>query len=158
MKTDINLTRRRLLARIPAVAAVGVPSVATALGGLPTGDDPIFAVIAEYRAAVAARMAALDRWNEAGEPHSGPLYDASEAGCDHEHDVMAKFFETFPTTSAGAAALFERLAEQLYPGEGGDFTVLEHEIEYWETEEGMIQAKKWVVGMAAALRQIATVA
>jgi hypothetical protein len=158
MKTDTTLSRRRLLAGVPAVAAAGVPSVASALGGLAEGDDPIFAVIAEYRAAVVARTAALDRWSKAGEPHSGPLYDAQDAGFDHEHDAMAKFFETFPTTSAGAAALFERLAEQLYPGDGGDFTVMEHEIESWETEEGMLEAKEWVVGMAAALRRIAAAA
>jgi hypothetical protein len=104
-------------------------------------------------------MAAQDRWDEAGEPHSGPLYDASDAGCGHEHDVMAKMFRTFPTTSAGAAALFERLAEPLYAGEGdGNFTVMEHAIELWETDEGLREAKEWVVGMAAALRRIATIA
>ena len=159
MKTDSTLSRRRLLASIPTIAAIAAPAAANALSDIPTGSDPVFAVIAEYRAAVIARMAALDRWNEAGEPHSGPLYDASDAGCGHEHDVMAKMFRTFPTTSAGAAALFERLAEPLYAGEGdGNFTVMEHAIELWETDEGLREAKEWVVGMAAALRRIATIA
>jgi hypothetical protein len=155
MKTDSTLSRRRLLASIPTIAAIAAPAAANALSDIPTGSDPVFAVIAEYRAAVIARMAALDRWNEAGEPHSGPLYDASDAGCGHEHDVMAKMFRTFPTTSAGAAALFERLAEQLY--DDGDFTVLEHAIELWDTDEGLREMKEWAVGMADALRRIATV-
>jgi hypothetical protein len=34
------LSRRRLLAGVPAVAAVGVPSVATALGGLAEAAEP----------------------------------------------------------------------------------------------------------------------
>ncbi len=61
MKTDTNLSRRRLLAGVPAVAAAGVPSVATALGGLATGDDPIFAAIGAYNGALAKR-AALSRF------------------------------------------------------------------------------------------------
>jgi hypothetical protein len=40
-----------LLAGVPAVAAVGVPSVATALSGLATGTDPIFAAIERHREA-----------------------------------------------------------------------------------------------------------
>jgi hypothetical protein len=44
-----NLSRRRLLAGVPAVAAVGVPSVATALGGLATGDDAkLLALVDKY--------------------------------------------------------------------------------------------------------------
>jgi hypothetical protein len=149
MRTDTTLTRPAAMLPPEAASAGGGPET--------TAEDPIFAVIAEYRTAVASRMAADRQWDEAGEPHSGPLYDASDAGCGHEHDVMAKMFRTFPTTSAGAAALFERLAEQLYAGEG-DFTVMQHALELWETDEGLRQAKEWVVGMGAALRRIATIA
>jgi hypothetical protein len=39
MKIETTLSRRRLLAGVPAVAAAGIPSVATALGGLPIGSD-----------------------------------------------------------------------------------------------------------------------
>jgi hypothetical protein len=49
MKTDSTLSRRRLLAAVPAVAAAGVPSVAIALGGLAAGDDPIFAAIKKHK-------------------------------------------------------------------------------------------------------------
>jgi hypothetical protein len=37
--TDTNLSRRRLLASMPAAAAVMAPAAAGALGGRPTGDD-----------------------------------------------------------------------------------------------------------------------
>jgi hypothetical protein len=39
MTENTTVTRRRLLASVPAAAAAGVPSVATALGGLATDDD-----------------------------------------------------------------------------------------------------------------------
>jgi hypothetical protein len=52
MKTDTTLSRRRLLVGVPAVAAAGVPSVATALGGLVIGDDAkLLALVDEYFAA-----------------------------------------------------------------------------------------------------------
>ena len=77
--------------------------------------------IANHRAAVAARIAADDQWSKAGEPDSGAVWDASQKAFDHEHAAFKKFLETFPTTAAEAAALFERLAEPLY--DGGDFSV-----------------------------------
>jgi len=53
MKIETTLSRRRLLASVPAVAAAGVPSVATALGGLAADPDPIFAAIERHREAFA---------------------------------------------------------------------------------------------------------
>jgi hypothetical protein len=82
MKTDTTLSRRRLLAGVPAVAAAGVPSVATALGGFATGGDAelialgreLAPLVAEVNAARAidrtgqsefeARLAALGLKNE----------------------------------------------------------------------------------------------
>jgi len=81
--------------------------------------------------------------------------------------MMAELFETFPTTAAGAAALFERLAEQLYTmtanerrylGDDHSFTVLEHQLEWWGTDAGIVEANQWAAGMAAALKRIAAVA
>jgi hypothetical protein len=40
MNTDIALSRRRLLASFPAVAATAVPAAATALSGLPAAIPP----------------------------------------------------------------------------------------------------------------------
>jgi hypothetical protein len=60
MTTDItrSLSRRRLLANVPAVAvAAAVPSVAIALGRLPT-DDPIIEVVARHLRAWEAYEAA----------------------------------------------------------------------------------------------------
>jgi len=54
MKTDA-FTRRRLLASMPAVAAIAAPAAATALGGLPAcEDDPVFAAIERHRQAFKA--------------------------------------------------------------------------------------------------------
>jgi hypothetical protein len=69
-----TLSSRRLLAGVPAVAAVGVPSVATALGGLAVdGDDPIFAAIEAHKRAIEESNQAYTDIDEAeadaGEQH-----------------------------------------------------------------------------------------
>ena len=71
MKTDSRLSRRRLLASVPAVAAAGVPAAATALGGLATGaaDDPIFAAIERHRKAFDAYREAKEHHHELREEH-----------------------------------------------------------------------------------------
>ncbi len=59
-----NLSRRRLLASVPAAAAAMAPAAATALYRLPVeGDDPIFAVIDRHRQA-------FEEWQAAGEFHT----------------------------------------------------------------------------------------
>jgi hypothetical protein len=53
------MSRRHLLASVPAMAAVSVPAVATAFGGLPAGgDDPVFAAIEAHKQAMEAASAA----------------------------------------------------------------------------------------------------
>ncbi len=59
-----NLSRRRLLASMPAAAVAAAPAAATALCRLPVeGDDPIFAVIDRHRQA-------FEEWQAAGEFHT----------------------------------------------------------------------------------------
>jgi hypothetical protein len=55
MTTDTNLSRRKLLASMPAAAAAMAPAAATALCRLPAdSDDPIFAAIERHRQAFEA--------------------------------------------------------------------------------------------------------
>ena len=69
MKTDTTLSRRRLLAGVPAVAAAAaVPSIATALGRLPT-DDPVIEVVARHRRAWEAYEAAWLHMSETEDEH-----------------------------------------------------------------------------------------
>jgi hypothetical protein len=56
-KDPTNLTRRKLLASMPAAAAMA-PAAATALCRLPSGDDPVFAAIERHRKAFDAYNAA----------------------------------------------------------------------------------------------------
>jgi hypothetical protein len=70
MKTDTNLSRRKLLATMPAVAAAMAPVAATALSGLPTGGDAellalgrkLEPLVAEINAARALDQAAQDKF------------------------------------------------------------------------------------------------
>ena len=66
MKDQTKLSRRRLLAHVSVVAAAMAPVATIALGGLTAGDaalanaDPIFAAIAEHKAAVETCIAPDD--------------------------------------------------------------------------------------------------
>src|SRR5258706_11007007 len=103
MRSDSNLSRRRLLAGVPAVAAVGVPSVATALGGLAAGSDPIFAAIAAHKAAVEARVAAMYRLFPDGQDIDGDNPEYAEAE-ECENEAREDLLTAELTTVAGVAA------------------------------------------------------
>jgi hypothetical protein len=51
MKTDSRLSRRRLLASMPAVAVTGIPATATALSSLPESDAEIVRLVDKWFAA-----------------------------------------------------------------------------------------------------------
>jgi hypothetical protein len=128
MKTDTTLSRRRLLAGVPAVAAVGVPSVATALGGLSAGAtiDPIFGLIAAQRETMRALTAAF-RKQSAMEEADGD--DGWNAGCidvddahDCDCDALAAVLTTPPTPLGGVAALLEHCGLPRFPDEKGATT------------------------------------
>src|SRR5713226_750624 len=64
VNNQTKLSRRRLLAHVSVIAAAMVPVATIALGGLSPGNasaDPIFAVIAEHKAAVEAWIALDDK-------------------------------------------------------------------------------------------------
>jgi hypothetical protein len=113
MSVPTDTTRRRLLAGIPATAAVLVPVAATALGGPPVqlDDDPIFAAIAEHRAALAAWDDVIDDDDDDEEVFRLAL--------SHQNDALKRLFTTAPTTVAGAAAWLEYITEPEDPEEPG---------------------------------------
>jgi hypothetical protein len=73
-----------------------------------------------------------------------------------EFETFRELFETFPTTAIEAAALFERLAEQLYDDD--NFTAIEQAVELWKgggRRRHFPPAKVWVTQMAAAFNRMA---
>ncbi len=149
MKTDTNLSRRRLLAGVPAVAAVGVPSVATALGGLRTGgDDPIFAAIEAHKRAYALFDAAFDA-------HDGDSPEVDETS-EHEWDAFWDIFETEPTTAAGLVVLFEYLALP-HDGVGTTDSNLHFAFNDWQggrSAAAHISDSEWMTMISGALRKL----
>ncbi len=82
------------------------------------------------------------QWSNAGEPDSGAAWEAHDGAIAREFETFRKLFETFPTTAAEAAALFERLAQPLFDDD--DFTVIEHAVELWKGGGGYLPAaKEW---------------
>jgi hypothetical protein len=108
VKSPTKLSRKRLLTHVSVIAAAMAPLATIALGDLPashiplSGPDPIFAVIAEHKAAVEACIA-LD-----GAESKVPL--------NHERAVFKILFTTAPTTVAGVAAWLQHLASPEHPG------------------------------------------
>jgi hypothetical protein len=158
MKTHSTLSRRRLLAGVPAVAAVGVPSVATALGGLATGDDPIFAAIEAHRATIRAFKAAFESRDhlEDTDPEGSidaPEWIAAELEIENaderDADAEATFLTTQPTTLAGILASLEHAAEDA----GGDGTILDS-ASRCHREDVSDAAEAYPAMIAAALRKL----
>jgi hypothetical protein len=127
--TSDKMSRRGLLAGVPAVAVAVASSAATALGGLPAqaADDPIFASIAEYkradRAGVEASMVFDEAFGKAWKSHGrepldegareawyeragvNPLRQRYATAREAYYAACDELGETSPTTVAGAAAL-----------------------------------------------------
>jgi hypothetical protein len=112
----VDQARRRFLA---VAAGASVASVgALAVAGIPTSDDPAFALIAAKRAADAAHCEAIDTEDEieARDDFSSDdaieAQDNSEAACLLVHEVDWKLATTLPTTLAGIAAVL-RFANEI---------------------------------------------
>ncbi len=83
MKIETMISRRKLLASAPAAAAIGVPSVATALGGLAAGDDDELLALGRQMEPVYSRFYELNKitrplWEEYNELLS-PYLEACKA-------------------------------------------------------------------------------
>jgi len=109
VKDQTKLSRRRLLAHISVIAATMAPVATIALGGLSPGNaalssaDPIFAVIAEHKAAVEACIALDDEAK-------------SEEALDYEGAIFKTLFTTVPTTVTGVAAWLQHLGSPEHSG------------------------------------------
>jgi hypothetical protein len=127
--SKMSLTRRAALAGAPAaaVAMAGGAAVASAV------PDPIFAVIADYKAAGDALDAAIRRDNAAAE----------EEAFDAERDAFGELFETMPTTIGGVAALLVVLGTSRF----GDRMSVFH----WALDNNY-PADQQMLAMAAVLR------
>jgi hypothetical protein len=139
MKDETTVSRRTVLAGVPAVAAAAVPTAA--LSAIPAiEDDPTFALIEEHKEAMRTLSAAYREhsrvekaiplvqrswaytaWNP--EPPEGctdpPEWIATEIAtrdaCRDEDDVLFELLTTEPTTLAGAIAALEYVASPKYP-------------------------------------------
>jgi hypothetical protein len=122
----------------------------------PVDNSPTYPECDKQMLVVRATPIMLDVWNQT-EHHSDlaeETHDVAVAHVAREFETFRKLFETFPSTIAEAAALFERFAQPLYGDD--DFTVIEHAIELWKGGGGQLPAaKEWSSRMAAALNLIA---
>jgi hypothetical protein len=157
MKTDTTLSRRRLLAGVPAVAAVGVPSVATALGGLAAGDDAkllalapeLEAVDAEYARVCAAPDAEWDAW-EAANPHvdlgddkGDPQAYFMDLACDRGHAVLNAIWDCRPSTMRGLAVMARAAQLEIEWWHTGLDGYCEHEVEIqFDLAEAILSMRK----------------
>jgi hypothetical protein len=105
----VDQARRRFLA-IAAGASVASVS-ALAVAGIPTSDDPAFALIAAHRSAEIVHCKVIDAQDEAEDKYGIHSVEAREAAersgdmCDEVNVICWKLATTPPTTLAGVAAV-----------------------------------------------------
>ena len=116
MKTQ-PISRRALAAGLALAPVAGLP----ALAGAVSGDDPVFAVLAERDRLEAIHLAAITRMDELQtETAEDERNAACSAVCDYERDVL---LTTVPTTKAGALALLRFLGNHLQSFSGEEKAV-----------------------------------
>jgi hypothetical protein len=183
MNTASKLSRRSLLASVPAIAAaIGsappiargepLPNVATT-----SSADPAFAAIDAHKQANLDRQASIDRMNadleNLGPCHreeDAPSYQDQVAATERERETYRALWRTMPTTAAGAAAVFQYFQEPRWPPDPSpslDFPGEDSRIETiiqdavsngWRDSSGdgaIPGVTQWVHMMELALRRIA---
>jgi hypothetical protein len=169
--TDRNTmisSRRTVLAGVPAAAAAAL-AVGAAVNGLATAvaassaPDPIFAVIAEHKAAGAARTAALlvtfglSGCLHPNEPEDSPANiaadEAHDEAFDREFAALDELLTTIPTTIAGVAALLAHYAASHYYPDGHGQSLLSFACENQGIERGDVDDQ--MLAIAAVLRGLA---
>jgi hypothetical protein len=113
-------SRRGLLMGLAAGATLATPAVATALSELASAPiDPIFAVLAEHRAAMKAYLPASEQSGrlEDDTPEWNAAWTVTQAAIRREHAALHAVLTTDPTTLAGAVALIEHVGQDNFLGE-----------------------------------------
>jgi hypothetical protein len=104
-----RLSRRSALAGLAGAAAAGITPVIAGAAEV----DPIFAVIAEHRAAAMAHWRALHAFGEL--PYGDPEYKAAHIvereASGHANELLWEVLHTQPTTLAGMAALLDHVGQ-----------------------------------------------
>jgi hypothetical protein len=118
-----NLSRRTALAGLAAAVAAGItPAIASQ-----PKDDPIFAAIAAYRAAVKAYLAAFEIDDESAEDI------IQETGSAHV-DALEELLTCRPTTLPGVVALLDLLQSRI--------TAMTRRTRYWRARsDGMARSR-----------------
>jgi hypothetical protein len=177
MNTDSKLSRRSLLASLPAAAAIGPAALSEPLPNAAATSgttDPIFAAIEAHKQANLDRKAKIDRMNadleKLGPCHGeedAPSYQDQVAASEREGETYRAFWRTMPTTAAGAAAVFRYLQEPRWPPDAGpssDFpgenaTIIQDAVSNgWRDsggDGGIPSVMQWAQMMEQALRRIA---
>jgi hypothetical protein len=151
-----RLTRRTALAGLSAAAAAGVAALPAGGAAAPIEPDPIFAVIAEHRAAVEALVRSLHLSGRL----LGPEFDAAQVLTDeastHADGYLRQVLTVQPTTLVGAVALLAHvgLPEFLDRSEfkGEDETILSAPIHGDDECPFKIAAKDFPTRLAETMR------
>jgi hypothetical protein len=122
MQNQIELSRPRLLASDPVVAAAMAPIAAT----LAQGGDPVFTLIETHlqamRNSTAANDAAEALAGREGEEEGSPEWIAANtrrySAWQAEDIALFEFLTSEPTTIAGALAALDHASSPQYPDEG----------------------------------------
>jgi len=144
------MSRRSILARASAGAAAAALPLAAANATAPV--DPIFAIIAEHRAAQEAIAAAYgaDDLDSEDDPNK-------QAAEDRGSDAELPLFITSPTTVAGIIALLEYVGSDVHEQWQGEEdyrdTVLHYAMK-WPCAERKAAAHRFVAHVGAALRNV----
>jgi hypothetical protein len=136
--------------------------------------DPIFGAIDAHKQANLDRKAKIDHMNadleKLGPCHSeedAPSYQDQVAASEREGETYRAFWQTMPTTAAGAAAVFQYLQEPRWPPDlsppldfrGDDSTIIQDAVSNgWRDGNGdgrIPNVTQWVQMMEQALRRIA---
>jgi hypothetical protein len=143
VKTDTTLSRRRLLASVPAVAAT-VPPRRNRAGWARYGRGSRSDLCGDRGPQEACAV-----FNASFNSHGADSSEVDEAA-DYESDTFWDVFEVEPTTAAGLVTLFEYLASSRYDDR---YSNLKTAFETWEDEQHITESE-WMTMISGALRKL----
>jgi hypothetical protein len=115
-------SRRTVLAGISIAAAPVAVAVEKSVATIVPGNDPIFAVLAEHRAATRTylRASEISGSLEDETPEWNAAWTETQAAVKREHAALYEVLTTAPTTLAGAVAVLDHVGQDNFLGEAGD--------------------------------------